>query len=473
MKLPFGPMSGFEAAPKWAMGSGEPVRVLLIDDDRDEATLTRSLLGRVNDVRYELDWVATYAEGIESIAHGEYDAYLIDQQLGSETGSDLVRAARAAGSLAALIMMTGRRDRTTDLASMNAGATDFLMKGRTDAAMLDRTLRYAISQASLAAALDRSREQLACLEELARILVKDGPSPATMERVVDLIADRFSLRNIAIYLAEGETLYLAGQRGYANALPSVSRSDSSVDRVARAGQPIFVPSFSPHAVGRTSATGVATELAVPLLVDGVLVGLFNVGSSVDAPIGEDDHAAIRLIGDRLTAALAVEHHRRVAQDQLSRARHQPSGVMVTSAGSGVLDPESQALRRVALEPLLEVAIAFARPEAPRGFGLLLVGFPDISPESVTQLADEVRGCFAGRPLVRVGDTELGVLLAAIDDDDARSDARNLVALAHGIGVAVCCGYAALAPGDEALNLITAADAALGYARRVGPGSVIG
>ena len=73
MNLPF--LTGSTIGlPIWAMGTSEPVRILLIDDDDDEASLTRSLLGRVEDIRYELDWVATYGEGLAAIAKGGHDA---------------------------------------------------------------------------------------------------------------------------------------------------------------------------------------------------------------------------------------------------------------------------------------------------------------------------------------------------------------------------------------------------------------
>ena len=131
------------------------------------------------------------------IGRDEHDAYLIDHELGGRTGIELVREARETGSLAALIMLTGQRDRTTDLAAMNAGATDFLLKGRTDAALLDRTLRYAITQTAVTSALDHSRNQMAGLEELGQLLMDNGPTPEAMSQIVDLIVNRFALPRVA------------------------------------------------------------------------------------------------------------------------------------------------------------------------------------------------------------------------------------------------------------------------------------
>ena len=463
MKLPFRAPGGSVGLSIGAHGT-DPVRVMLIDDDDDEASLTRTLLGRVSDTRYELEWVPTFSEGLASIGRDEHDAYLIDHELGGRTGIELVREAREAGSLAALIMLTGQRDRTTDLAAMNAGATDFLLKGRTDAALLDRSLRYSIFQAAAVSALERSRNQMAGLEELGQLLADNGPTPAAVGRIVDLIVDRFSLPRVAIYLADGEVLRLAGQRGYEHPLASVNRADSSVERVARARKPIFVPSLSPE----LAAGGeVATELSVPLLVGGEMVGLLNVASSVAAPIGEEDFSAIRLVADRLTAALEVVRERTATVERLRDARQQPS------RPEGLVDPETSGYRRTLLEPLLDVAIATAGPDADRRLGILLVALDGTGPGAMARLADLAKAACPNRPIIRTRETELAVLVGSTDETGARTEAGELVALARAAGLGVWCGYAALASGWGGPELLRAAEAALAYARRLGPGTVIG
>lgn len=467
MKLPFGQTTDTIGLPVWALGTSEPVRVLLIDDDDDEANLTRSMLSRVDDVRYELDWVATFSEGLASIARAEHDAYLIDHNLGGQTGTDLVREAREAGSLAALIMMTGQRQRATDVAAMNAGATDYLMKGRTDSALLDRTLRYAISQAAVTSALDHSRNQMAGLEELGQLLVDNGPTPETMAHIVDLIVDRFSLPRVAIYLLDGDLLKLAGQSGFKHPVASISRTDSSVERVAHARQPIFVPSLSRERADGGVDNDVATELSVPLMVGGELAGLLNVASMVAEPIGETDVSAIRLVADRLTTALEIVHERSRAEDHLRKARQQ------LREPQAFVDAETLAYRRPVLEPLLDIAIASAGTGPGRGLGMLLVACDDTGPGSVGHLAEQTSRVFTDRPLVRIANAQLAVLLVATDDGVALAGARDLVRQAKLAGIGVWCGYAAWTPSWGTPELIAAAGAALDYARRVGPGTVVG
>lgn len=459
--------------PTWADGPDVPIRVLLVDDDQEEESLTRSLLARVERARYLLDWVPTFGEGLASIAEEKHDAYLIDQNLGARTGIELVREARQAGSLAPLVMLTGHRDRATDLAALDAGATDFLVKGRTDPALFDRTLRYSISHAAMVWALDRLRNQMAGLEEIGRILVQEGPTPTTVERVVELIADRFGLSQFAIYLANGDMLDLAGQRGYAHPLLSVSRDDASVERVVHARQPLFIPSLTPDTGGANAGGAVASELSVPLLVAGELMGLLNLASSVATPIGEQDYSAIRLIADRLTAALEVTRERRISDERFAKLRQQLFAGDRPSDQDVLIDTETLAYRRSLLEPLLEIAIASAGSEQGQNVGVLLVACADTSPGPVARLSEMARAIFAHRPCVRFADAELAVIVAAADAATMTSEAEDLMAAAKAAGLEVWCGYASLATDGSATEVLAAAEAALAFARRIGPGTVIG
>jgi FixJ family two-component response regulator len=465
VKIPFGHANDSIGLPIWAMGTSEPVRVLLIDDDNDEAALTRSLLARVHDVRYELDWVSTFSEGLASIGRNQHHAYLIDQQLGGMSGTDLVREAREAGSLAALIMMTGQGHRATDVAAMKAGATDFLTKGQVDIARLDRTLRYAITHAAAISAIEASSNRVSGLEELGHILVENGPSPATMARVVDLIVERFGFARVAIYLADGDVMELAGQRGHERPVRSLSRFDAGVERVERGRKPMFVPSLSSERDLEGADTTVATELSVPLMVAGEAAGLLNIASPVATPIGEEDFAAIRLVADRLTAALAIVHERIVAEAQLRRARRDLEEPQV------FVDGVTSAYRRPLLEPLLDVAIAGTGGEGGYSPGLMLLACAE-GAGTIRRLDIEAKAVFGDRPRVRIGKTKLAIVMIATSETDARSAAYELMTVAQKGGFEVWCGYTPWTVGWTSTDLVAAAHVALAYAQREPAGTVI-
>ncbi len=129
-----------------AARSETPLRILLIDDDEDEYILHRDLLNECSRGRYELDWIPDYDEGLADLTAGNHNAYLIDYRLGGRTGLDLLRSMRDAGIDRAMIILTGQTDDSVDQLAMEAGASDYLVKGETRAAELERAIRYAIER---------------------------------------------------------------------------------------------------------------------------------------------------------------------------------------------------------------------------------------------------------------------------------------------------------------------------------------
>lgn len=124
----------------------EQLRVLLVEDDEDDYFFTKDLLAEISGGQFTLDWAASYESGREMILRGEYDVCLLDYRLGANSGMELLREARAHDDLTPIIMLTGQEDREVDLEAMRAGATDYLVKGQLNAAMLERVIRYAVEE---------------------------------------------------------------------------------------------------------------------------------------------------------------------------------------------------------------------------------------------------------------------------------------------------------------------------------------
>jgi signal transduction histidine kinase len=151
-----------------------PIRVLLVEDDEDDVVLTRQLLRDTNPEGYELDWVADFDKGLNSLAAAGYDVCLVDYQLGPRNGVEFIAAATGRGIGAPIILLTGQGDRAIDVAAMNAGASDFLNKTNLSSSQLERAIRYAIQQKK--AEQQRIRlfmEQAARAEAVAENRAKD------------------------------------------------------------------------------------------------------------------------------------------------------------------------------------------------------------------------------------------------------------------------------------------------------------
>lgn len=120
-----------------------PLNVLLVDDSEDDYIITRDQFTETQDYKINLEWATSYDNAIECIEQGRHDVYVFDYYLGEHTGVELLEWAAEHGVRAPVIILTGQRDREIDLQAMRAGAADYLVKGRTDATLLERTIRYA------------------------------------------------------------------------------------------------------------------------------------------------------------------------------------------------------------------------------------------------------------------------------------------------------------------------------------------
>ncbi len=120
-----------------------PLNVLLVEDSEDDYIITRDLFSEAKDSPVNLEWVTSYDTAIDRISQRCHDVYVFDYYLGEHTGVELLEWAAEHGIYAPVIMLTGQREQRIDIEAMNAGASDFLVKGRTDASLLGRTVRYA------------------------------------------------------------------------------------------------------------------------------------------------------------------------------------------------------------------------------------------------------------------------------------------------------------------------------------------
>jgi signal transduction histidine kinase len=137
---------------------GPPIRVLLVEDDRDDYFLVRDWFAELGAARYHLDWVAGYDAALDAMRQGRHDVYLLDFRLGERTGLELLRAAVAGGCGGPVILLTGQEDGEIGVEAMKAGAADYLSKGQIGAPLLERTVRYAIERQRTQASLRQAQK---------------------------------------------------------------------------------------------------------------------------------------------------------------------------------------------------------------------------------------------------------------------------------------------------------------------------
>lgn len=148
------------------------IRVMLIEDDEDDFILTRDLLTGETNEAYEVSWVDNFDDGVAAVKERSHDVFLIDYNLGLNTGIDLVEHVVKLGCLAPLIMLTGMDNLAVDKLALQAGAADYLVKSEVDTEQLERSIRYA---------MERSR----LLKKLSEQAIRDGLTGLINRREID------------------------------------------------------------------------------------------------------------------------------------------------------------------------------------------------------------------------------------------------------------------------------------------------
>ena len=119
-------------------------KILLIDDDRLQQRLLHQHVQNFRSGSFVLEEAVTYADGLKKMLSGKYAACLLDYQLDDRDGLALLREARIAECHTPVIFLTADDNEAVDIAAMEAGAADYLVKSALTPRLLERSLRYAL-----------------------------------------------------------------------------------------------------------------------------------------------------------------------------------------------------------------------------------------------------------------------------------------------------------------------------------------
>ena len=163
----------------------EQVRVLVLDDDPDDALLIADSFGEIGSPHYDVATESAVEPALARLAREPFDAFLCDYRLGAVSGVEVMERARALGVDVPTVLLTGVGNAEVDRRAMEAGAADFVAKDEATPTLLDRSVRYAL------AAAERQRLLRAVLDSASAavlLVTADGAVELHNAMAVDLAA---------------------------------------------------------------------------------------------------------------------------------------------------------------------------------------------------------------------------------------------------------------------------------------------
>ncbi|RYG75417.1 hybrid sensor histidine kinase/response regulator [bacterium] len=122
------------------------LRILLVEDNPTDALLVEAALEEMTTVSPVLTHVESLAEAEEMLDENSFDVALVDLNLPDGSGLSNFERLQTASPQTPMIVLTGLNDEELAIEAIARGAADYLIKGATDAPLLERSTRYAIER---------------------------------------------------------------------------------------------------------------------------------------------------------------------------------------------------------------------------------------------------------------------------------------------------------------------------------------
>ncbi len=126
--------------------TGEPLRVLLVEDNPGDARLLQETLGEEAGDAFEIEWRQTLEEAVECARSDPRRVIVLDLNLPDSEGFQTFSRMKAAAPQTPIVVLTGLEDEQLGLRAIQHGAQDYLVKSDLTAGQVVRAVRYAVER---------------------------------------------------------------------------------------------------------------------------------------------------------------------------------------------------------------------------------------------------------------------------------------------------------------------------------------
>ncbi len=151
------------------------IRVLLVEDDSEDAHLYQAMLAHEAADEFRLVRVSRLAEAMVMLDERGYDLVLSDLGLPDSEGLFTFLNLKARARDLPIVVLSGLDDEEFAVKAVQKGAQDYLVKSQLNGPQLVRSLRYAIERNRIERERDRLIQELQ--EALAKVNLLSGMLP--------------------------------------------------------------------------------------------------------------------------------------------------------------------------------------------------------------------------------------------------------------------------------------------------------
>ena len=138
----------------------DTIKVLLIEDNPQDAKFIQEELSGGMDIFFNVITVSTLQDGFSNINNGNIDLILSDLGLPDSTGIDTYIKLYEKTKTIPIIILSSNKDEELALSAVRKGAQDYLVKGDIDSKLLQKSIKYAIEKHKLYRELEQAKAEL-------------------------------------------------------------------------------------------------------------------------------------------------------------------------------------------------------------------------------------------------------------------------------------------------------------------------
>ncbi len=178
---------------------------------------------------------------------------------------------------------------------------------------LSNHIASAVQRARLYASVREHLKLMSAVQSISQVISSSLDMEKICQAVVKTLNSSFGYACVSIYLLEGEYLKLGGQIGYPAemVIEKIHVGQGISGQAVKTKQTQYIPDVTADINFLRASPDVTSEICVPLLKDGNILGILNVEGHLDSPLTQKDADMLTTLAAPI--ALAVDNARLHAQ----------------------------------------------------------------------------------------------------------------------------------------------------------------
>lgn len=151
----------------------QKMSICLVEDDTLDYQWLKALLNRIPELDFDLSWTQTYEAAADLLQNKAFDVAIVDFAIGPNSAIELLNTLGGRDASAPIIILTGNADYDSDVATMRAGAYDFLDKSILNERQLERAIRHTCNTRHMENELKAARDQAKAADRAKTIFMSN------------------------------------------------------------------------------------------------------------------------------------------------------------------------------------------------------------------------------------------------------------------------------------------------------------